>query len=364
MNNLDELLRNDFLINESVFGKINESLFSQLYAVNELISATPKEKNSFIFNGENPGKKIWLHKFQLEKWKGQLLADSIEHHKAYPLSSGRSFIVDQNIIKVSLPSNTMQPLINKPLYSVQIERANLISAVLHERQLKNNLKLKAQLEHSGGWWAQHFEGEGFLFRKLDLEHQKRSKRLVPYYAFFSRKENDNEVTSYFQKNLVLTNQSPVDWILNTILIPIVTEALQLYWQEGITIEMHQQNILIELNPDDSLTGQFYFRDIDGCRLDCDLRQHKNLNINFVTKNNTEWILQPDKLKEMKLKIRPDLLDNFYWNGLIEFTVRRYFEDSLMHLANLYLKQIDSHYDNKLLYRKFEKFMNDFLDQHS
>ncbi|GIL17956.1 MAG: hypothetical protein BroJett040_17070 [Oligoflexia bacterium] len=115
------------------------------------------------------------------------------------------------------------------------------------------------------------ERGGFLIREIPQDVISGRSQLLPMFSLFTRQESTGK--SPFELMIQKTKREPLEFIRDEILRPFAKLWLDVTVKNGIAIEAHGQNFLMEIS-DGLPTGKFVFRDFGGFNLDLHYRGKK------------------------------------------------------------------------------------------
>lgn len=122
------------------------------------------------------------------------------------------------------------------------------------------------------------KGWGFLIRELTPRPVIAEKRLlIPFFSLYS----DNAVEKDGEPLLVMliksskTNETPKDYVLNHIIFPLIESWIVAVKEQGIILESHGENTLLEVGKD-LIPTRIIHKDLDNF-VDCGLRKKLGLS---------------------------------------------------------------------------------------
>jgi hypothetical protein len=109
---------------------------------------------------------------------------------------------------------------------------------------------------------------------------------------------------------------------------------------GIVLEGHQQNLLLELDEENNFTGEIYYRDLDGARVDFARRKEKNISDQkYLNLQDAGWIFQFEQVTEINNSpLKNKLSRPKWWTPVMEFTLERYYIHSSFYLMKTYFQK--------------------------
>ncbi len=115
---------------------------------------------------------------------------------------------------------------------------------------------------------------GMILRSLPPAYLNSSKRLMPLFALYTS-PNKNTLAP-IQKMIRESGLLGRNFVLEHIIRPFAGQWLSLAIESGITVEAHAQNILVEVDRRERLTGTFVYRDFGGFNIDLTFRREHKL----------------------------------------------------------------------------------------
>lgn len=156
-----------------------------------------------------------------------------------------------------------------------------------ERELPKNFKY---LPEFFGVMPKGMDRGGMLLRSLPAEYQNGEKHLMPLFALYTKPKGTNK--SPLQSMISRSHLSAADFVSQKILQPFAKQWVQLVVENGLAIEAHAQNVLVEIGKDGLITDTYVYRDFGGFNMDLSMRQSKNLampkNLPVIEGTNADY----------------------------------------------------------------------------
>lgn len=241
-------------------------------------------------------------------------------------SSFRSFFHQDLILKISLQ--------DKILYSSQIERAVTISSYLNS-VLPSDSPLQILKESYGCYLKDQDNPYGFIIRQIPESVKAGKCSLISIVSYVSSHSDGSP--SLFERHLSRLSHHEIYAEVSKLIRSIIRSYLEMYWNFGVCLELHQQNVLLELDENENLTGKIYCRDLDGARLDLDRLPDLREALKYKYQDHFDYIFEENKLHSLKKGINPDYQNSAHWNGLMIFGFRLFLMDSCVFLLDHGLK---------------------------
>lgn len=120
-------------------------------------------------------------------------------------------------------------------------------------------------------------GAGIVYRAFPEELLKTGNRIITSLAIYGDPVDKDGRNPYLLQEAQIQG---VDNLLEDLRYKFIRPFAQIWLKTfidwGITLEPHGQNLLVELDTDNRLTGRLWHRDLDGLFLDNDLRSFKDM----------------------------------------------------------------------------------------
>lgn len=229
----------------------------------------PDMMDSYIASGINI--------FSYHKVRGTL--------EAIPTASTRTLMVNMDgiltMVKVDLSGKVLGRL-TRQLPERSGVRSNLVARLMddaHERGI-----LPAQLGYFPETTSIGFKTQGKSYANIHREyrqtpHVSDKTFVVPFFALYSPDLKNPGSTLIIQQLIEMSGQNPEDFFEGQIAKPFIMNALYMAFREGILLEAHPQNSLIELNSDYGIS-RFLYRDLQTAIIDIDQRAQMGLSTEF------------------------------------------------------------------------------------
>lgn len=233
---------------------------------------------------------------------------------ADPTSSPRTFFINDDwMVKVSLPFVIQKGL--RTLYPLQMQRAIAVNDLLQELDGFNFLPEPLAL-----YDLTPQNPFGLIFRKIPDRVKQSGHTLVPLLSYVAREQGE----SLLARDAKAHHMSKEEFALKKIL-PKLIEHFRQAASIGVVLEAHQQNILLELDEDHFFAHEIWSRDLDGARIDFDLRRQIGFDDRaFLENPEAHWIFDLENMGLLKQKLKfPILKRPQYWSGPLEKSLQNY-----------------------------------------
>jgi hypothetical protein len=342
-----EISRNDLSYNPSEFKALPQQQELRKYQTNEIYEL--KVSSEFIKSADPkphlPEHKLmsfYIHPEALDLFSELIPKGQLTKIKVRPTSSPRSFYLGENqIVKLSLPQKINGAI--RTIYPLQMSRALSVSEMLEaipiqeRRQAHFNFLPEVQAIYDG----QPDSPFGFIIRQIPEEIISSQKTLVPLFAFLSQvnSQKDTRQKSLLEESALKLGTTPTH-ILKESVIPAILKSMSLAAEYGIVLEGHQQNLLLELDEENNFTGEIYYRDLDGARVDFARRKEKNISDQkYLNLQDAGWIFQFEQVTEINNSpLKNKLSRPKWWTPVMEFTLERYYIHSSFYLMKTYFQK--------------------------
>lgn len=116
---------------------------------------------------------------------------------------------------------------------------------------------------------------GMILRSIPKEIQQGELRLIPLFALYTKgKQKESPIIEMIRKSGMRSDL----FIIEKIIRPFVKQWVDLAVNQGIAIEAHAQNVLMEVDASGIITGKFIYRDFGGFNIDLNFRRSHNLSV--------------------------------------------------------------------------------------
>ncbi|OFZ12805.1 MAG: hypothetical protein A2Z20_10670 [Bdellovibrionales bacterium RBG_16_40_8] len=135
----------------------------------------------------------------------------------------------------------------------------------------------AYLREFWGVMPRGFNRGGMILREVPKELITGKLKLTPVFALYTSTQDTSAPM------LAMIKRSGLDsmqFILEKFLRPFAVHFLNMTIKQGISMEPHGQNLLVELNDNGDLTNTFYHRDFGGFNIDFEYRS--DLGLDFLS----------------------------------------------------------------------------------
>ncbi|WP_210415607.1 IucA/IucC family protein [Bdellovibrio sp. ZAP7] len=333
-----EVERNDLQSNEKLYHKLPDSAELKAYQTETLyllevdprfvdtVSAESVEIPAELKTAD--GKvKFFIHPSSLELFKELISHGKLTKVAAKPTTSPRTFFVADMMVKVSLSDKVNGAI--RTVYPMQMQRATAISSLLA------NLPESSQKENGFGFLPEPIgvfdktpnSPFGFLVRKIPEHIRNGTTTLVPVLSYVAK----NQGASLLEVDAKTQGISAIE-LVERYLIPALVKSYAFAAQYGVVLEAHQQNTLLELDSKGSFTGRVFYRDLDGARIDFNLREKLNLPTKELLKvQDSHWIFDLENLQKMRENTFVPRGRPVAWSPVLETAFQRYMVGSSIYL---------------------------------
>jgi siderophore synthetase component len=108
-----------------------------------------------------------------------------------------------------------------------------------------------------------------------------NEQLVPMFSLYATSKEQH--SSMLQQIISKSEKGYREFVKDNIIVPMTRHMLQIYFEDGLIMEPHEQNVLIKMK-NGKLTGQFYYRDFAGFHFDDKARLMAGKDMNFLPKS--------------------------------------------------------------------------------
>lgn len=115
---------------------------------------------------------------------------------------------------------------------------------------------------------------GMIIREIPAELLSGEKKYIPLFSLYAAPPEGPK--PYLLEMIQKSGQMPSEFIHERIIAPFAKQWVDLALNQGITVEAHAQNTLIELGRDGLPNGNYMFRDLAG--FDIDINYRKKLGL--------------------------------------------------------------------------------------
>jgi hypothetical protein len=274
--------------------------------------------------------KIYIHPSQIDNFKEliqiSMNGEFFNHEKtiATPSSSARSLFVldfENGSIKYIIKTSLLEAMggIGNRIIS---DATGLRSAVISREYSRIFKETKGTLENQAVGWSYFPESfavipkngilGGYIYRELPKDTPTDQFLFIPLYALIANRGNG--LPTYIEKLFQNSNlKSKVEFVEKFISGPLVSMYTLLSFRNGISSELHQQNVLFAIDKQSFKIAKILIRDMDAHYLDLNFRKFLNIN---------EDELIPKKIE--------DQMDIFHTNASTSYIIRSYAEQLRFH----------------------------------
>lgn len=277
--------------------------------------------------------KFYIHPKALELFKELIPQGKLTQVQARATTSPRTFFVGDLMVKVSLPQKINGAI--RTVYPLQMSRALAISDELAKISGFNYLK-----ESLGVYDGTPESPFGFIVREIPKEIINGEKTLVPLLSYLAKHPEG----SLLEKEAKSSGES-IESIVQEKLIPSLIETFKQAVENGIILELHQQNTLLEIDKEGRFTGKVYYRDLDGARMDFELRKKLGFNDeNLLKMKDAAWIFDLETMQKMRHSVIVPLGRPKAWSPVAEKAFKTYVLGSSIDLIKQKLQSLKINVD--------------------
>lgn len=238
--------------------------------------------------------KFFIHPTSLELFKELISHGKLSKVEVKPTTSPRTFFVGDMMVKVSLSDKVNGAI--RTVYPLQMQRATAISSELSKipeaTQKKNSFGFLP--EPIGVFDRTPNSPFGFLVRKIPQDIQSGKNTLVPVLSYVAK----NQGTSLLEQDAKVQRKTSLELVEKS-LIPALVKSYAFAVTQGVVMEAHQQNTLLELDSKGQFTGRVFYRDLDGARIDFELRKKLGQSTDLLKLQDSGWIFDLESLQKMR-----------------------------------------------------------------
>ena len=151
----------------------------------------------------------------------------------------------------------------------QIARAVLMTAIFDTIPRTHCDKLRLDWFCDPAGMVETLSGHGWLLRRFPRTiAEDRDRVLVPMFSLISKR---GEAPPLLVELIRRSGRNPEAFVIDELITPYVEAAAYLLFVQGIQVEAHTQNTLVELDAGTALTGRVVFRDLSDTSLSIPLR---------------------------------------------------------------------------------------------
>ncbi|QDK37779.1 IucA/IucC family C-terminal-domain containing protein [Bdellovibrio sp. NC01] len=336
-----ELERNDLQLNPVVYHQLPSAAELQSYQTETLfvLEIAPEKIGILSSQTIDPqllakmqtpeGRfKFYIHPKALELFKELIPQGKLTQVQARATTSPRTFFVGDLMVKVSLPQKINGAI--RTVYPLQMSRALAISDEL--AKISGFHYLKESLGVYDGTPESPF---GFIVREIPKEIINGEKTLVPLLSYLAKHPEG----SLLEKEAKSSGES-IESIVQEKLIPSLVETFKQAAASGIVLELHQQNTLLEMDKEGRFTGKVYYRDLDGARIDFELRKKLGFNDDkLLQMKDAAWIFDLETMQKMQHSVIVPLARPKAWSPVVEKAFRTYLLGSSIDLIKQKLQSL-------------------------
>ncbi len=118
------------------------------------------------------------------------------------------------------------------------------------------------------------ERGGMILRAFPKQYLSGERHLMPMFALYTPSKKTGK--SPLQRMIETSGKHPREILRERLFKPFIHQWLELVIDQGITMEAHAQNVLLEINSRNLPSGKFVHRDFGGFNIDLSFRREKNL----------------------------------------------------------------------------------------
>jgi hypothetical protein len=281
---------------------------------------------------------FFIHPASLGLFSDLLEGRAVRREEAGPTSSGRTFFWNRFHLKLSLAQRVNGAI--RTVYPLQMERALAISEMLSEMPATApGFEHFAYLpEVLGIYDAKEEAPYGFIVREIPREIIEGTTTLAPLTAYCAKGKGGTP--SLFEVDAKAHGMAPSAHARSN-LVPAMMKAFTAAASLGVAIEAHQQNLLLELDHQERFTGRIFFRDLDGARVDFDMRAQRGLSTDHLKKvSNAEWVFELGRIRALNQSASTPEGRPWWWSGLIEEAFSTYLSGSSFFLLEKAIERVE------------------------
>ncbi len=338
-----EIERNDLYLNPSLYHQLPLKKELTEYQTDFILSVKiPISKMGFIKNGKQVHPSIlgenisdempfFIHPKATSLFSVLMQSGKVEKIKVNPTTSPRVFFLNDKFIKLSLPQQINGAI--RTIYPLQMKRATYVNQIFDSAKDRFNFLP----EELGVFDLTPENPFGFIIRTIPDEIVHGKNTLVPLLSY---------VANHPEGSLMLQNakqkKMTLELFVQNVLMPSLIKKFLTAASLGVAIEAHQQNLLLELDKNGLFTGRIFYRDLDGCRVDFDLRKRLGFDDSEIkTDPEFDWVFDTQKIEYLNSTIKNwSLKKSTTWSGVIEKAWTTYVLGSAIHLLQKKLNQND------------------------
>lgn len=192
--------------------------------------------------------------------------------RATPTASYRSVLAWREgrpavVLKLSL--GAVVGRIRRALKEPQVARGVIMSRVFETIPIEARERLGFDWFPEPAGAVDAVSGRGWLLRRLPaaLDGQGRCS-LLPHFSLISTRDGRSPLLVDLIRASAL---GPEDYVLEKLVRPYVEALSYLLFEEGIQVEGHSQNVLLEIDEHDRPTGRLVFRDLSDATVSIPMR---------------------------------------------------------------------------------------------
>lgn len=205
--------------------------------------------------------------------------------EAIPTASTRTLMVNMDgvltMVKVDLSGKVLGRL-TRQLSERSGIRSNLISGLMDDAKERGTLPDK--LGYFPETTSVGFNTDGKSYANIHREYNPRPRAdgktfIMPFFALYSPDLRNPGSTLIVQQLVEMSGKNPEDYFYDEIAKPFIMNALHMAFREGLLLEAHPQNSLIELDESYGIS-RFLYRDLQTTIIDTDQRTAQGLSTEF------------------------------------------------------------------------------------
>lgn len=215
--------------------------------------------------------------------------------EAIPTASTRTLMINMDgiltMVKVDLSGKVLGRL-TRQLPERSGVRSNIVAGLMDDANNRGALPQKfgyfpettsVGVNAEGGSYANIYREYSQVPRVVD------GAFILPFFALYSPDLKNPGSTLIIQQLIEMSGQNPEEFFEGQIVKPFIMNALHLAFGEGLLLEAHPQNSLVELNSDYGIS-RFVYRDLQTIIIDTDQRARMGLSTKFpsAAKLIGEW----------------------------------------------------------------------------
>jgi len=238
--------------------------------------------------------KFFIHPNYVDRYQELIEKHGIVYHYyAVTTSSPRSLIVvdpkaldDVYWVKPSLHKKIDGSV--RTNTSKKVVRSSLISNAFKAIPEEDLEKMGVEVMYEPFSMLPRGRESGTIFRKIHPDFKaKKELNWLPALSLNSSREG--KVKTVLLEMIEKSKKTPINFVTEKIIRPILRAYLSLSFLEGLSGELHVQNFYYQLGEDGLPTGKILIKDLDGFRYDVEIAMRNNRDLSFLAKYKKPFI---------------------------------------------------------------------------